>query len=87
MVSPAVVGGMEEIVVFFDMDHKIQLSHLLQCIMEKLAPISDLHYREALYNESVSRVVVFQPVDVIHFSLLISSLALDTSSKRALQIT
>ena len=65
---------MEMEVVLFDLDFKLQLSTLLQCILSKYSCITDHEKRIPLYREAIDRVIVYQPNDIQHFSLILSSL-------------
>ena len=67
-------------VILFDLDFKIQLSTLLQCILSKLNSIVDEQKRIQLYKEAIDRVTVFRPADICHFSLILDSLLLLHSS-------
>lgn len=67
-------------VVLFDLDFKLELSTLLQCILAKFMNIQDEQYRLQLYKESVNRVIVYRPKDMCEFSLILSSLLINKTS-------
>lgn len=66
--------------VIFDLDFKLELSTLLQCILTKFMGIQDEQYRLQLYKESVNRVIVYRPKDMCEFSLILSSLLINKTS-------
>lgn len=67
-------------VIVFDLDFKLELSTLLQCILAKFMNIQDEQYRLQLYKESVNRVIVYRPKDMCEFSLILSSLLINKTS-------
>lgn len=67
-------------VILFDIDLKLELSTLLQCILAKYTSIHDDNERIRLYKEAIHRVVVYRPKDICHFSMILSSLLISKTS-------
>ena len=68
-------------ILLFDLDTKLQVSTLLQCILSKHSGISDETERIRLYKEAIDRVTVYRPTDICHFSLILSYLLTNQSSR------
>ena len=77
---PRSVGGMELPVALFDMDCKLGVSRLEQEIVSRLRSIADERIRLESYRSTVSRITVYRPTDLVHFSLLLHSIHMDASS-------
>ena len=74
VVAPKIVGGMEQQVIIFDLDHKLSLANLVRALSTQLVTIENAEKRSQELFNTAGRITIYQPRDLSHFSLLVESL-------------